>query len=138
MGSIWIAFEAFGRSIGGTRVAVWFLDADGRVDVDRCKSYCDRFDLNYNDGPYVVTTKKRPDLLGDNDEIVVLKLSGISAERIPAVLNVLERDLRASGEIGRGRLLYEEVKHRILTAAERYPDPLKGVLAVINLVKAGP
>src|SRR4029077_1287056 len=131
MAAIWKTFDAFGRSIGDRRVAIWFLDLDGKLDIDRSKFYCDRFGLGYNDGPYVVTTKKRPDLLQPKDEIVVIKLGGISAARIPSVLQVLEQDLRTNRDIRRGTLVYEEVKQRMLTLSEKYPDALQDVLSFV-------
>jgi len=52
-----------------------------------------------------------------------------------AVVAALAKDLRTGGGPRRGRLAYEEVKQRLLTAAARYPDGLKQVLAAIGLVK---
>lgn len=133
--AIWRAFFDFGQTIGDTRLAIWFLDSEGNVDVLRSQLYCTQFGLNYNDGPYIVTAKKRPDLLEANDEIVYIKLGGISPDRIPPILNILAQDLREGRDIRTGRLVFEEVKQWLLTASTRYPDVLKGVLAAVGLVK---
>jgi hypothetical protein len=146
------AFEAFGDSIGDRRAAIWFdperhgfirtaksetrnseplISVNPLVDTMRSKEYCDKFGLNYNDGPYVVTTRKRPDRISVKDERVVIKLGGISPDGLVRVLNVLERDLRSQREIHKRALLYEEVKQRILTLAGRYPELAKGLITTV-------
>ncbi|MBI3990199.1 MAG: hypothetical protein HY347_11360 [candidate division NC10 bacterium] len=78
--------------------------------------------------PFIRHSKKvRPDQIGPGDEIIVVKLAGISPERIVRVLNVLEQDLRRGRHIDTGSLLFEEVKQRILSAVERYADVLKEI-----------
>jgi len=135
--SVWRAFDAFGRAIGEKRIAIWFLDNDGNVDTVRAKDYCDRFGLDYNGGPYVVTASKRPDLLKQGDQIVVIKLGEISTERIPAVLNVLQQDLRRGDAIREGTLRFEEVWQRVRTALDAQGGVLKGVLASLKFVVRG-
>ena len=70
------------------------------------------FGLNWNDGPYLVTSQKRPDLLQVDAEILVIRMGGISAQRIPALLNRLSQDL-TTGDARAGRMLYEEIKQRL-------------------------
>ena len=133
---IWSAFSEFGFSIGDRHVALWFLDLDGNVDVDRARWYCDRIGLDYNDGPYVVTSATRPDQLEDREELVVIELDNIEPWRIPSILNLLAEDLRNNRDIRSGRLLWEEVKQTMLTLVVRHgPDVgrLKSFLSLVGL-----
>lgn len=120
-------FASFGDSIGDIRAAVWF--AKGRrsdlPDIERSKYYCDLLKLGYNDGPYVVCSRKRPDEILFDDELVVIKLGGISPDRIVYVLNILEQDLRTDAKIRKRNLIYEEIKQRLLSIADRNPDIVK-------------
>jgi hypothetical protein len=120
-------FVAFGDAIGERRIAIWLSDNAGKPDVLRSKFYCDLLGLDYNKGPYIVTTGKHPSLLIATDQVVVVSLSGISSERTLVVLNALERDLRTARELHKRTLLFEEVIQRLLTAADRNADTLKEV-----------
>ena len=127
-------FQDFGDAIGERRLAIWFSRADDAVDARRSKLYCDRFGLDYNSGPYVVTIGKHPALLTREDKAIVISLAGISTERAIIVLNTLERDLRTEREVRRRYLLFEEVLQRLLTAAERHGDILTGIgLKLVSL-----
>lgn len=122
-------FNAFGSSIGEDKAAIWLGTRYGRgVDVERSKYYCDLFKLNYNDGPYFVTTNKRPDLFSSGDEAIIVKLNNISSDRVLRVLNLLEQDLRQEKEIRKRALLFEEVKQRLLSIVERYGDTVESVV----------
>ncbi len=129
--ALWEAFYSFGRSIGDVHAAIWFLDQEDNVDVERGQEYCRRFNLSYNDGPYVVTSNKRPDLLKSEDEIVVIRMGGIAPDRVLTVLNRLSQALRTSGDVATGGLVYEELKQRFLTSFEDYPE---GVRAFVSAV----
>jgi hypothetical protein len=132
--TLWQAFFEFGRSIGDDHAAIWFLDDEDNADVLRSQEYCQRFGLNYNDGPYVVVVHKRPDLLEADDEIVVIRMGGIAPERVLSILNRLSRDLRTSGRIGTGALVYEELKQRLVTQITKYPEGARAfVTALIGL-----
>ena len=136
--TLWGAFAAFGQSIGDKHLAVWFEDHEGNPDFLRSQRYCDQFGLNYNNGPYIITLKKRPDLLGPGDEAVVVRLGGIGADRMPMVLNSLSQYLRRGR--GAGALVYEEIYQRLLTTAEDPPNGLRTFLAIfkINLPGGAP
>lgn len=133
------AFFAFGDAIGEHHIAIWFdpgqtvaqhvhgRRAEAKVDVSRSKYYCDQFGLNYNDGPYIVTTERRPDTVSDADERIVVELGGISGNRVVRVLNVLEQDLRTEREVRTRTLLFEEVKQRLLSAVDRHGETLKNI-----------
>jgi hypothetical protein len=127
------AFIRFGEAIGDRRAAIWFDPEDpllsvayvavgiGRAevkapysDVLRSKAYCDRFGLDYNNGPYVITTLRRPDQVGEDDEKVVIRMNGVSPDGMVRILNLLEQDLRKDREIRQRQLIFEEIKQRIL------------------------
>jgi hypothetical protein len=129
--ALWEAAFAFGRAIGDTHAAIWFLDHDDNVDVLRSQEYCRRFGLSYNDGPYVVTIRKRPDLLTADDEIVVIRMGGIAPENIPPILNRLTQDLTTSGRPGTGGLVYEEIKQRIVTLVAKYPGGARAFISAV-------
>lgn len=140
------AFDRFGEAIGERRAAIWLdpfpyvffesiEDENARdagnlrgprewphFDVLRSKDYCDRFGLDYNHGPYVVTTKKRPDLVTSNDERIVIRLDGVSASGMVKILNILEQDLRRDLEVRKRALLFEEIKQRIIGLFESDPQ----------------
>jgi len=135
------AFASFGASIGDTRAAIWFTE-DRRShlpDIRRSKEYCDRLKLSYNDGPYIVTSLKRSDGILSNsiDELVLIKLDGITSDRIVKVLNILEQDLRTDAKIRKRSLIYEEIKQRLLSIADRNPEIVKELAksAISVLVK---
>jgi hypothetical protein len=125
------ALKEYGKAIGDERAAILFVDAKGDIDVQRSKYYCDLLRLDYNRGPYLVTSHKRPDLMNDRDEKIVIRFSGITSKRAIAVLNILEQDLRRDAEIRRRSLLYEEVKARLLTLLDRQPQLRRAVIAFI-------
>ena len=121
-------FEHFGKSIGREYAAVWLGDRHGGPDEDHSKVYCDRFRLGYNDGPYVVVTNVRPDKFSDGDQAVIIKLNNIGPKRVLRVLNILEQDIRTQQGIRKRALLFEEIKQRVLTIAERYGDAFRDVV----------
>ncbi len=123
------AFSDFGDSIGNKRAAIWFSTSfnSSTPDVQRSKYFADTFKLNYNDGPFVVTSLKRPDALAKNDEIVVIKLGGINPDRIVKVLNLLEKDLRTDADIRKRTLIFEEIKQRLLSVIDRNPEIAKEI-----------
>lgn len=125
------AFSSFGQAIGDKKVAIWFSERNGSsVDTKRSKDYCDKFNLSYNDGPYVVVTPKRPDEIRRGDKVVIIKLSNITSIRRRQILNVLEQNLR-NNQVKPRQLLFEELRQRIFTIAEDFD--LKGI--VVALIK---
>lgn len=121
-------FQSFGDAIGDKHLALWFAITADEIDVLRSKEYCDRFGLNYNDGPYVVTIQKSPATWKRPDALYTIQLGGISAERRIAVLNVLEQDLRTEQRINQRNLLYAEIENWLLSEMEAHKDLLKGLI----------
>lgn len=128
---LWETFHSFGRSIGDRHAAIWFLDQEDNVDVLRSQEYCRRFNLSYNDGPYLVTVAKRPDLLEPSDEVIVIRMGGIAPDRILSVLNRLSSDLTSTGNVATGPLVYEELKQRVLTRVEGYGQGVRAFLSTV-------
>jgi len=132
-------FGAFGDAIGDRRLALWFSERNDDVDVRRSKSYCDLFGLDYNNGPFVVTLQKSPAVWRKGDLAVIISLGGISPERRLRVLNVLEQDLRTARELSQRPLLFVEIRERLLSAAERHKDDLKGIaVKALGILFHGP
>lgn len=126
-------FSSFGDSIGDSNAAIWLGGRyNNYIDVERNKKYCIKYDLSFNNGPYIVITKNRPDLHKKGDEFIFIKLNGISNERIVRLLNIIEEDLRNNRNIRKRTLLFEEVKNRMLTFAENNKQELKDI--IIKLV----
>jgi hypothetical protein len=125
-------FMVFGDAIGDQRLAIWFSEKSDEVDIRRSKLYCDRFGLGYDDGPYVITLQKSPAVWRNGDPAVIISLGGISTERRVRVLNAIEKDLRMARELTQRPLLFVEVRERLLSAAERHKDVLKGL--VVNIL----
>jgi hypothetical protein len=130
------AFQAFGEAIGNQKAALWFSNEDDtRPDFIRSKDYCDQFGLNYNDGPYVVTLKSLPEAVKRGDPVIVVKLNGISSDRVVSILNILEQDVRTDKNIREGQLLFEEIKQRLLTVKDRHGSELKDIATLLLKVK---
>jgi hypothetical protein len=128
---LWETFHSFGRSIGDRHAAIWFLDQEDNVDVLRSQEYCRRFNLSWNDGPYLVTVAKRPDLLERSDEVIVVRMGGIAPDRILTVLNRLSSDLTSTGTIATGPLVYEELKQRVLSRVDGYGEGVRAFLSSV-------
>ena len=134
------AFSTFGDALGGQGLAVWFSgNGDpATVDVSRSARYCtkvfhlgSRYHLSLNTGPYVVITGMRPDRWTTANDVVVIKLAGISQARVVALLNDIEQQLLENGKINQGSLLFSEVESRLTTMAEQHPGFLKAVAMFI-------
>jgi hypothetical protein len=122
------AYQNFGDAIGEKHLAVWFLDADNRtVSIARSKVFCDWLGLDYNSGPYIITTDVYPELMRANSKPVVIKLYDIPASKVVLILNILEQDLRTERGIRKTTLLFEEVKQRLLTASDLIAAILKSL-----------
>ena len=134
------AFSTFGNALGGQGLAIWFSgNGDpAAVDVSRSARYCttvfhfgSRYHLSLNTGPYVVITGTRPDRWATANDVVVIKLAGISQARTVALLNDIEQQLLENGKINRGSMLFSEVESRLATMAEQHPGFLKAVAMFI-------
>jgi hypothetical protein len=65
---LFVHFKRFGESIGDRNAAIWFYKGQSaKVDVNRCKNYCDAFKLNYNDGPTLFFSRATLTNLKPND-----------------------------------------------------------------------
>jgi hypothetical protein len=130
---VWRAYKNFGESIGQRNLAIWFTTDGFAVDIGRSKYYCDRLRLNYNDGPYVVVSKIRPDKLDDTSTITLIRLESVAPERIVSILNILEQDLRRGVHPRESLIIYEEIKQRLLSLGERNGELIKDiVVAALN------
>lgn len=124
---LWRAFKNFGDAIGSRHAAVWLQPDDTYpsldYDVERSKYFCDQFQLEYNRGPFVVLTSSRPDLpVTKKESRIVLRLTDLPPSRIVSLLNIVEQDIRKGQEQSRGRLVFEELKGRILSIVEENRD----------------
>ena len=63
--------------------------------------------------------------MGEGDEFVLIKLNEISSNRVIKILNILEQDLRLANDIRKRRLIFEEIKQRLLSVADRKSDLVK-------------
>ena len=127
------SFRRFGVSIGSKGAAVWFQRPKVSVDIGRAKSFCDKLDLSYDRGPYIIVSDRHPDDLDNLNGVILVRLTDLSPQRIVRVLNILEQDLRQGVEVGHEELLFEEIKQRVLSIGERNGSLLKEIfLAVVN------
>jgi hypothetical protein len=130
------AFNAFGHAIGDQHAAVWFTNEDDtKLDIIGSKAYCDKLNLNYNNGPYIVATNKYPPSLRANDAVVVIKLGGIDMSRATTVLNILEQDLRQGRPPSVHTLIYTELTQRLLTITDRHGSDLKDIVTTLLKIK---
>lgn len=127
MESLQEAYFSFAEAIGKREAAVWLQDPKrAGIDILRSKDYCDKFKLSYNRGPYLVFTRQRPDLAIVESPIII-KLSGISPERMIRVFNVLASDLRNHRDPTQGQLLLTELREWLGSAVSRNRDLIKDV-----------
>lgn len=124
------SFMSLGKSIGDNHASVWFQAENNPTNIDelRSKTYCDKLGLSYNNGPYIVFTRKRPDLLSSGDEVVVIRLTNIDPNRIVYIINILNEDIRRGNKTRINMLLYEELKQRILSFCVRHSDLISSAI----------
>jgi hypothetical protein len=99
-------FRAFGRTIGTENAAVWFWirppnwatdSVTDNVDVERAVTYCRRFSLPLNGGPYVFGTGIYPDDAFETAPRFTLALGSKSPAEITGLLGGFAQDLAAHG-----------------------------------------
>jgi hypothetical protein len=133
------AFVNFGRAIGGNGLAIWFTQNGdpASVDVVRSARYCTQtfhfgsHSLSLNSGPYVVITGTRPDRWTKANDLVILKLSGLTQRQIISLLNDLEQQLLEGKKADEGRLLFTEVEYRLTTLAQQHSNVLHMIVMFI-------
>ena len=80
-------------------------------DIERAKGYCDRYNLNYNKGPYIIYTESHPDTTLKPE--IILRLNRIPTDIFVRILNLLEQAIR-TGEKSplrlRAAFLFERMK----------------------------
>lgn len=113
------AFKRFGVAIGQTSGAIWLAKKSDAVlpDVERSKAIADLLELNYDDGPYVVLSAQRPDLIDAKSSVLVIRLEDIGPERIINVLGVLEQDLRRGLKATDAALRFGQIWQRFRSMA---------------------
>ncbi|MCG7961650.1 MAG: hypothetical protein N0E54_02970 [Candidatus Thiodiazotropha taylori] len=131
-------FARLGNAIGDARIAVWlgnppdinkFELGFGAIDTERSKQYCNKLDLDYNNGPYILISKTYPDDLIKNSDYIIIKFNGIAKNRVGRVLNRLEQELRLNRVDEKRRvLLYEEVKQRLLSMYDEHNEAFKEIV----------
>lgn len=138
------AFENFGSALGGDGLAIWFTSGGdfASVDVPRSARYCaktfhfgSKYALSLNSGPYILITGTRPDQWSNADDVVILKLSGLTQRQVISLLNDLEQQILEGKKPNGGRLLFTEVESRLETLAQQHSKVLQ---AMIMFVFKGP
>lgn len=119
-------FLSFGESIGPAHGAIWLADRMKVVDVIRSQSYCDRFNLDYDDGPYLVFTEVRPDLT--RKAAIVLRLDGIGPDGAVRIMEALAQDLRREKKPSKTGLLLRELGEFFKSLAEKHPEIVKRII----------
>lgn len=149
---LYSAFERFSHYIGETNTAVWIGPRrPPSFDLKSGKDLCDSFQLNYNQGPYVLYYRIKhasttsydmavPYLPGVQieTEYVVMDLHRILVGRIPHLLNSLESYIRNGLEINkiRGPLAFEVAAQWFFSFGEKYRDDLSGIVSGIKKGRA--
>lgn len=147
--SLYLQFQAFGRTLGPKHVAVWFwsenVQSEGvpreiytTVDVKRSAAFCAHLDLPPSEGPYVVVTteypgaaqlSEYPDTFGELENRYVLALNGMGAREAMEVLkdlaNQIREDQLSETELGsegywrRWRQIFETLQSSLVGLSER-------------------
>jgi len=114
------AFQDFSGQIGGRHLAVWFTGANIHgVDTGRNQIFCRRFNLPFEQGPYVVMMRKHPDDLKQTDQVLTIQLNDINAARVMNVLKVLVEDLHSGAAIHEQAIELERLMQIFLSAKDR-------------------
>ena len=99
------------------------------TDIIRCKEYCDKFKLDYNEGPFVVITEKHPDECTEKD-IDVVKFNNNSPNKVIRFLNEVERKIR-TGKPRKGVSRFTYVSETLSTwLSEHKEDIIKLASAI--------
>jgi hypothetical protein len=146
-------FMGFGRAIGAHHAAVWFwtktpaninesTDLADAVDANRSQAFCQKFGLDSEKSPHVVVTIVYPDLNADIGQPVILRLGGMRAENIEALLSSLTRQVTsnklAQGELDRQawRLGWMQTIQKTLCAAAPLFKTVKATVGVVEVTSA--
>ena len=115
-------FSDFGHSIGKENLAQWvgWLKKDGTpvLSAEGGKHFTYLFNLNANDGPFLVFLKHPPNSFAIDekpDDILVLALSGIPPQRIIYIMNRLEKMIVNAEMVSPANVKWEGVKQLILS-----------------------
>ena len=98
-------FRSFGRAIGSSHLAVWFLRSSptacgkfgpDNIDADRNAAFCQKFKLLPSGSPYVVVTTSYPDLKAEElRREVLIELNNLPPGDIGSLLTKLADQLFA-------------------------------------------
>jgi len=91
-------------------------------DIIRCKDYCDKFKLDYNEGPFVVITEKHPDVCTEKD-IDVVKFNWVSPDRVILFLNEVEQKIR-TGKPRKGVSRFTHVSETLSTWLSEHKEDI--------------
>ncbi|MEX5216768.1 MAG: hypothetical protein NW701_02975 [Nitrospira sp.] len=138
---LYSAFQSFSHYIGETNTAVWIgRERPPSFDLNIGKDLCDRYNLDYNGGPYIVYYRIKSASLSSSSipswqfpgmnvetESVTINLHRIATERIPNVLNLLEMYIRKGLETNdiRGPLAFALATQWLFSFGEKYLDATK-------------
>ncbi|MBV8067328.1 MAG: hypothetical protein JO113_05085 [Candidatus Eremiobacteraeota bacterium] len=123
------AFVNFGDAIGGRGLAIWFTKNEdpASIDVAHSAQYCftvfqfgTRHGLSINGGPYIVFTSTRPDHWTNANDLVILKLSGLTSGQTIALMNKLEQQILEGKKPNQGGLLFSEMEYRLITLEQQH------------------
>jgi hypothetical protein len=131
------SFKSFSTGIGASNLGIWAGSFKDKFSISEGKNLCDKYDLSYNGGPYIIVSRHNPFISNSSENDVVLNFDGINQGRIKHVLNEVEQDIRR-GEYNKSGVT-EQYKQFILSQYDSNKkfvhDAVKRIIELIESAK---
>ena len=131
-GIIRSAYYSMCSTFGSNKTALWFSvdQASNVIDKDRSRYYAAKIaSLDFTEAPFAVITALPPQELHPADTVIVLRLSGLTADEIAQLFVFLEQNVQShSLEDLQGQVFLRELAKRIYNAwqdASGHPEFFK-------------
>ena len=120
------SFVLFSDSIGEKNIGIWVGSTLDKFSTKESKKLCDKYNLSYNDGPYLIISKNNPLINNVNINDIIIDFSGINYNRIKYILNEIEQDIRRNEYPLSGK--YHEYRHFIFSKYENNEEFINEIL----------
>lgn len=123
------SFDIFSSGIGSKNIGIWTGFSDNKLDYQVGRLLCDKYNLSYNSGPYMIVSKHNPLKNGNIEDDIIINFDGIDPEKIKNIINEIEQDIRQKNY--NQYVVYEQYKQFLLS---QYNDNKKEINEIIKAI----